>query len=262
MTEMSKVNKKIIITVSALLAAAAGTGLFFGVSLLKTYYYRKMPLTLPDGFTVTAHTGCMNTAENSLESVKVGAQCGADIVEFDLYFTKDLTPVLAHDEPVGGEITLAEALAYLSTFENIRANIDIKRTDALDKVSGLVTEYGLSDRVFFTGVNEDFVDTVRADAPGIEYYLNLNVDKKKSHNSEYIDSLIEKTVNAGAVGINLNQNGVTEELVKAFHGAGLLVSVWTVDREQNMHKILELSPDNITTREPELLRKIIEERKS
>lgn len=256
-------NKKIVIAVSSVLAVAAvGTGLVFGLSSLKSHYHRKMPLVLPDDFTVTAHTGCMKTAENSLESIKAGAQSGADIVEFDLYFTKDLTPVLAHDEPVGGEITLDEALAYLSLFANTRANIDIKRTDALDKVSELVTEYGLSDRVFFTGVNEEFVDAVRAGCPDIEYYLNLSVDKKKFRDSEYIASLIEKTENAGAIGINLNKNGATEELVKAFHDAGLLVSVWTVDKEPDMHKMLELSPDNITTREPELLCKIIEGRSS
>ncbi|MCH5190611.1 MAG: glycerophosphodiester phosphodiesterase [Oscillospiraceae bacterium] len=255
-------NKKIIIAVSAVLAAAAGTGLFVGISSLKTYCHRKTPLTLPDGFTVTAHTGCMETEENSLESIKTGAQSGARIVEFDLYFTKDLTPVLSHGEPVGGEITLDEALKYLSTFADIRANIDIKRTDALDKVFELVNEYGLSDRVFFTGVNEDFVDAVKASCPNIEYYLNIDVDKKRSQDGEYIAYLIENTENAGAVGINLNQNGVSKELVKAFHGNGLLVSVWTVDKERDMHKILELSPDNITTREPGLLCEIIKERSS
>lgn len=256
-------KKKIIITLSAALAiAAAGTGLFFGFRSLRSYYHRKLPLTLPDGFTVTAHTGCMDTEENSLESIKAGAQSGADIVEFDLYFTEDMTPVLAHDKPSGGEITLDEALSYLSMFKDTRANIDIKRTDALDKVSELVLKHSLTDRVFFTGVTEDFADAVKADCPDIKYYLNIDVDKKKARDSKYIASLVEKTEKAGAVGINLNQNGASGELVKAFHDNGLLVSVWTVDKERDMHKILELSPDNITTRKPDLLCGIIEERNS
>ena len=45
-------------------------------------------IVLPKDFTVTAHTGCMKTEENSLESFKAGIENGANIVEFDLYFTK------------------------------------------------------------------------------------------------------------------------------------------------------------------------------
>ena len=38
-----------------------------------------LKLTIPDSFTVTAHTGCLGTEDNSLESMRVGAQ-NADII--------------------------------------------------------------------------------------------------------------------------------------------------------------------------------------
>ena len=50
--------------------------------------------TLPEGFTVTAHTGCEGADDNTLESISRGAVAGADIVEIDLHFLPDNTPVL------------------------------------------------------------------------------------------------------------------------------------------------------------------------
>ena len=73
---------------------------------------------IPDGFTYTAHTGCCNTKPNTLECIDVGVKYGAQIVEFDLRFDENKEPVLSHDEPVGGEVTLDEAFAKISEIEN------------------------------------------------------------------------------------------------------------------------------------------------
>ena len=54
---------------------------------------RKNDFALPEGFTVTAHTGCEGERDNTLESIRAGAQAGADIVEIDLHFLSDGTPV-------------------------------------------------------------------------------------------------------------------------------------------------------------------------
>jgi glycerophosphoryl diester phosphodiesterase len=63
--------------------------------------------------------------------------------------------------------------------------------------------------------------------------------------------------NAGAMGINFKYTSASKELVDVFHENGLLVSIWTVDDENNMYKILSFGPDNITTRNPDKLAKII-----
>ncbi|MDD6271496.1 MAG: glycerophosphodiester phosphodiesterase family protein, partial [Ruminococcus sp.] len=75
--------------------------------------------------------------------------------------------------------------------------------------------------------------------------------------SEYIQSLVQKVKDAGAVGINFNYKALTSELVEIFHENGLSVSVWTVDKEIDMYKCLTCSPDNITTRNPQKLRDIL-----
>ena len=221
--------------------------------------YKNADIKLPDGFTITAHTGCMDTEENTLESIKTGAENGASIVEFDLYFTKDGEPVLAHDEPVGGEVTLDEAFEYISKIPNIKVNVDVKTCDALGKVYPLAEKYGIEDRIFYTGINEEDVETVKKDSPEVAYYLNMDVKKSKATDREYLISLVEKVKNAGAVGINFNYKTATKELVDIFHENGLLVSIWTVNDEYNMYKILSFAPDNITTRHPDELSRIVSE---
>lgn len=250
--------KKIIIPIAIILVLAIiGAAIFFGVRTMKLNEYKNAKLNLPEGFTITAHTGCMNTAENSLDSIKTGIENGANIVEFDLYFTKDGTPVLAHDEPKGNEVTLDEAFAYLYQFEGVRANVDIKTVDALEKVYPLAKQNSVEHIIFYTGVKDEFVDAVKKNSPEIEYYLNVDVDKSKNTDKEYILSLVEKVKKAGAIGINFNYKNASKELVDIFHENDLLVSIWTVDSEYNMYKILSFGPDNITTRHPDKLAKII-----
>lgn len=213
---------------------------------------------LPKNFTITAHTGCMNTAQNSLESIKTGAQNGASVVEFDLRFTSGGEPVLSHEKPVGGEVTLDKAFEFISKMPNVKVNVDIKACDALYKVYPMAQKYGIEKNFFYTGINENFVEPVKKDSPEVPYYLNFKVKRWKKYNEKYILSIVEKVKNAGAVGINFKYTGASEKLVKIFHKNGLLVSIWTVDNTKNMYKILSFAPDNITTRHPDELSKIVE----
>lgn len=214
---------------------------------------------IPKDFTITAHTGCMGTVQNSLESIKAGAENGASVVEFDLNFTKDGEPVLSHDEPVGGEITLDDAFKFISQIENVKVNVDVKTCDALNKVYPMAQKYGIEKRIFYTGVHEGFVGSVKKDSPEVPYYLNFKVKIWKKYSEKYILSIVEKVKKSGAVGINFKYTGASKKLVNIFRKNGLLVSIWTVDNRKNMYKILSFAPDNITTRNPHELSRIVKE---
>lgn len=203
--------------------------------------------------TITAHTGCMGTKQNSFEAINKGAEY-ADIIEFDLHFLSDGTPVLSHDEPEGGEITFREAARVVEGIENIRVNVDIKSTDNLKEAVKIAKEENIFDRIFYTGVKDEFVEAVRRDTPEVEYYLNVNVSKWKRNNEKYIKSLIEKVKSAGAIGINCKYVNVSQKLVEKFQSEGLLVSLWTVDKKRQMKKCLGYKPDNITSRYPDELK--------
>lgn len=208
-------------------------------------------------FTVTAHTGCMRTKPNSIEAMLKGFEAGADIVEFDLNFNSDGTPLLSHDAPKGGEVTLDEAFAALAQCNNLKANVDVKSVNEIEKIVPLAKKHGVLDRIFFTGVHEGFVEAVKTRAPEVEYYLNVGVSPKWKQTDKYLQSLVDKVKNNGAIGINFNKNNATKKLVNTFRKNGLLVSIWTVDKKRKMKKIISLSPDNITTRHPDELIKIV-----
>ncbi len=221
-------------------------------------FYKNQPISLPTDFTYTAHTGCCGTEDNSLEAIKVGIQNGADIVEFDLSFTEDGIAVLSHDEPKGNEVTLDEAFKLISTYENVKVNVDVKKcNDNLHVVYDLAEKYNITDRIFFTGIFLEDVETVKKECPTVPYYLNYEVLKENKQTPEYLNDLVKIVKDSGAVGINFNKDSATKELVDTFHNNGLLVSIWTVNEEKDMYKILYFAPDNITTRNPDVLKEIL-----
>lgn len=249
---MKKALKIIVPTIVLVLIVG---GIFIGMRVKEMNELKNAELKLPENFTYTAHTGCMGTEENSLESIEKGYENGAGIVEFDLNFNEKGEPVLCHDTPEGGEVTLDEAFKKISEYENLKVNVDAKSDAHLEKVKPLAEKHGIADRIFFTGIHDGFVE--KASETGVEYYLNVDVEKPSKHTEEYLLSLVEKVKNAGAIGINFNKDNASADLVEVFHDNGLLVSIWTVDKETDMYKILSFAPDNITTRKPDKLREII-----
>ena len=246
-----KKSIKIIITLITVSAVAVAG--FFGFTYLKI-----KKADLPEGFTLTAHTGCEETADNSLESIRKGYESGADVVEFDLAFTTEGEAVLSHDEPQKGCVTLDEAFALISTLPDLKVNVDCKSVANLKKVAELSEKNHINDRIFYTGIREENVAAVKEQTPDITYWLNYDVDVEKNKDEQYLLALVNKTRELGAVGINMNFNACTRELVEVFHREGLLVSIWTVNEPSDMIKVINLGVDNITSRNPSQLKVIVD----
>ncbi len=246
-----KKSAKIIIGLTVAAVASAG----FAAGYISAVKSRKA--VLPEGFTVTAHTGCEGTRDNSLEAIEAGAAAGADIVEFDLNFTESGEPVLAHDEAQSDSVTLTQAFEAVAEHENLRVNVDCKSTYDLKAVVEAAKQCGVFDRIFYTGIEAEDVETVKRDTPDVKYYLNKDIEKTKKNDEEYIRSLAREVKSLGAAGLNINYRGASEKMVGIFHSEGLEVSVWTVNKTLAMHKVLALGCDNITTRQPAKLRAVI-----
>ncbi len=256
----TKMNKKQILITSVttlLITAIVGTIIFFGVRAVKINKYENMNIRLPQRFTITAHTGCMGTKDNSVEAMRAGVANGANIIEFDVNFTEDGTPVLAHDEPRGDELGLEVAFEFLARNKSVRANVDMKSTANMAEVQKLADKYCVTQQIFFTGIELEDVDAVRKGCPRIPYYLNVDVDKSQNTDSEYIKTLVKEVKSSGAIGINFNYKSASDDIVQGFRVNNLLVSIWTVDDKLDMYKILAMSPDNITTRNPDKLSEIL-----
>lgn len=251
---MKKRNKIIIGAVATALAVSSIVTAGYVISV------KKSSAIIPNGFTVTAHTGCEGTADNSLEAIKTGIKAGADIVEFDLTFNENGEAFLAHDEITPDSVTLKDAFNAVAEYDGIKINVDCKSTKNLKAVTETAKKCGISERIFYTGITADDVETVKNNTPEVPYYLNTDIDKSQKNDDEYIKSLIEKTKECGAVGININYGGASKKMVEFFHNEDLEISVWTVNKELDMHKVLTLGCDNITTRAPRKLIEIIKEK--
>lgn len=223
------------------------------VKVIQIKCFKKNIPVMPKGFTVTAHTGCLGTVPNTVDSMEKGANAGADIVEFDLNFDKNGEPVLSHNEPEAGAVHLKEAFKFLSEHKNIKANVDVKDTSNLGSVLKYAEEYGVLGRIFFTGIFAKDVSAVERFCPQIPYYLNYSVSLNGNNDEAYISHIVETVKNSGAIGININYKTASKQFVKAFRSEGLLVSLWTVNSKCGFCKVLKLRPDNITTKRPDVL---------
>ena len=212
---------------------------------------------LPDGITVTYHAGAMHTKPNTVDSVKAALNKNAAVVEFDVSFRPDGTPVIIHDAaPKMNEgVLLEDALKAVAEHPCAKINLDIKSTKNLGAVDELVKKHGLWERVFYTGVFEDWVETVK-NTSAIPYYLNHKLTAEESNNQALWKKLTDRTKELGAIGINSNFKNASAGFCEFAHSEGLLVSLWTVNRPSDMPKVLSYAPDNITTKRPALLLKL------
>lgn len=242
---MNKIKLKIILSAENIIC-----------NLFKSEFSRKTKL--PENFTITCHAGSLGTKANSLESVRTAIDWGAEIVEFDVSFRPDGKAVIIHSASPSAEqgVLLDDALKIVASVDNCKINLDIKSTANLPEVDRLVNKHGLGDRVFYTGVFEDWVDTVKSTS-SIPYYLNHKITKEEASDQNRAIEIIEKTKELGAIGINSHFENSTAEFCNAAHQNGLLVSLWTVNRISDMARVLSISPDNITTKRPNILKNLI-----
>lgn len=226
----------------------------------KRYYRRATALapSLPDGFTLTYHAGALKTEPNTVESINAALAHGAKVVEFDVTFRPDGTPVIIHAcAPSENEgVLLDEALAAVSKSENCRINLDIKSTANLPQVDALVKKHNLFERVFYTGVFREWVNAVKAGS-AIPYYLNHNISAEEAKSKELLQKLADEIIALGAIGLNSNFRNASLTATETMRKNGLLVSYWTVNGSKNAAKVIACKPDNITTKKPHLLAEMI-----
>lgn len=100
--------------------------------------------------------------ENTLESLRVGKDAGADILEFDVRLTSDGTPILSHDAALHGHSVRKSTLAELKKagsvvtlasvldefFGEILLNLEYKPVDGIEIV------YDLLDKKYINQPNE------------------------------------------------------------------------------------------------------------
>ena len=211
--------------------------------------------------TVTAHSGAFDTPDNSLDFIRAVLEKGCEILEMDVAFRPDGSPVMIHKgSPARDEgVPLEEAFALIATSDTLRMNLDLKSVKNLPRLVALLEAYGLKDRAFYTGVGKGWVKAVKAEGE-LPYYLNAGLPPFLRKNKAAIRCLADRVKAVGAVGLNTHYDNVNADTVRIFHKKGLEVSVWTVNDEDAARRMLAAAPDNVTSRHPDMIIKIKEER--
>ena len=246
------------------------------------------------GVEVVAHRGASHLApENTLASVELGWQKGADAVEIDVWLTEDGRIVALHDETTkrtaGRDWKVAERTfrelrtldagswkdaAYagerIPSLEEILATVpDGKRlfievkcsTAILPELERVLKASGrLPDQTVI--ISFDFALAKEAkrcmpDRPVLWIHgRSPKRDEKTGRVSARPEELIEKCRQAGLDGLDVNhESELTPEIVQRMHALGLELHVWTVNSPQEARRLIELGVDGITTDRPGWLRR-------
>lgn len=225
-----------------------------------TKSYDERELTFVKDFTITAHTGAYNTKMNSLESVQASIDNDARIIELDVRQRPDGTLVMSHDIVVTNRdgVELEKAFALLSSTE-IQINLDIKETRVLNALYQLLIDYNLLEQSFLTGIESINLSAVKeSDCANMDYYINCKPSRTKIFFDDYRTKLIDWLDETGAIGINCNYKYASAQLSTLLHKKGYKLSVWTVDTERKAKKVLVTKPDNITTKDPDMIVRVIQ----
>lgn len=217
-------------------------------------YYKDFKSCAPHSFTVTYHTGALNTPANSIESIETSLAHGAEIIEFDVTFRPDGTAVIIHSgSPAANEgILLDDALAALAKSDKCKINLDIKSVANLPEVDRLINKHGLFERAFYTGVFDYWVEDVRKNST-IPYYLNHRITHEEATDKKAAQKLADKAKELGVIGINSNFSTASKLFTDIMHENGLSVSLWTANSAKTIAAAAKCAPDNITTKKPHLL---------
>lgn len=230
---------------------------------------------------VIAHRGFWRadgSAQNSIRSLVKADSIGCYASELDIWMTADSVLVVNHDADINGVIietspakdVLAQKLvngenvstldAYLAEASKlpIRLVCEIKthnnregEKEAIKKILELVDKYDLSNKVDYITFSKDgFKNFIKLSPPSANvYYLE----------GDYIPAQI---LFEGGKGIDYHINVLKQypEWIEESHELGLLVNVWTVDKEEDMEWCIDHGVDFITTNEPEKLQSLINKR--
>lgn len=232
---------------------------------------------------IIAHRGYWKTdgsAQNSIAALMKADSIGVYGSEVDIWLSSDGIPVVNHDADVtlngeklivqdtpastlrkvklsNGETlpTMEEYLDAFSQCKHTKLIIEFKthrskerENELAEKVVNMIRERALRDRVEYISFGINFVQQVRKldpDAP--VYYLNGDLSPR-----------VLATMGLSGFDYHFNVLYQKPEWVKEAHELRQKVNVWTVNKPEDIQKIIDLKADYITTDEPLLVKEILQ----
>ncbi len=223
--------------------------------------------------TITAHSGCEGTLRDSMASVHTGILYGADVVEMDVRRDKSGSLVISHNqrEEYSGCALLSEVFDAAQA-GNVRVNCDIKETEIVHDVLALAARKRLGEQITLSGsVTPDLLKADPAIVRRAAVHLNIEEllkeycvkrfpnaelskqapwDVVQAHQEELsskLGELVEQSFTLGIQAVNLPYSGWARQLFSFVYTMGVPISVWTVNDQEDMERLISGGVLNLTT---------------
>jgi glycerophosphoryl diester phosphodiesterase len=209
---------------------------------------------------------------NTIESFQAALDHGVHMIEFDILPTSDGRLVLAHDpiDAAGREcVTMEEGLEHFASdaYADVELDVDLKAPGYEAEVAEALARHGLIERSLVSSTYMSTMDRLGEVNPEIRRGWSVPRAKR-----DYTKSVLAPAVYAAllagrkvlpARASRLVRGGrieaimthfllVSPALVRAMHGAGGQVYVWTVDDGDAIRRFSAMGVDGVITNDPRL----------
>lgn len=217
---------------------------------------------------IIGHRGAAGLGpQNTLMALRAGAEAGADILEFDIRFTADKVPILAHDPILAGRWISHTAFAELKKasplvatlqevldefFGRILLNIELKTSGNTEIAYGLVGLYITRsedwDNIIFSSFKPKALVALR------DFSDEVNL-AQLHHINPFSFMHTHRRIQLSAVGFHrLHANPIAVAIAKKL---GLFTYVYTVDRPAAALRFARKDIDGIVTNFPDKIGEVL-----
>jgi glycerophosphoryl diester phosphodiesterase len=222
-----------------------------------------------------AHRGASGYApENTLSAFRLAKKMGADMIEFDLWETRDGNLVVLHDRSLRRTTGLRRRVTsltidqirdldagswfhsafqgervptleeVLTAIEGIDFNIEIKEADP-KRVLASLARFGKPERVILSSFDHLLLQTLRRLDPRAR--IGYLVDRESWRTIWRESALI------GPFSFHLPLRRLGTEVLRGAHAEGMKVFVYTVNQRAEMRRLIRMGVDGIFTNYPDRL---------
>ena len=212
-----------------------------------------------DGELVVLHDSTVDRTTNGSGSINQMTLAEAKKLDAGYNWTKDGGQTF----PFRGKgVAIPTLKEVFSAFSKMKFNIEPKpQTPATDLKSfcKLIREYKLTDSVVVGSFNQGIIEEFRGECP--EVATSASTTEVRNFLTMYKTGLSRSAspaMQALQVPENIGLQIVTKEFIEAAHERNLEVHVWTVNKSEDMKRLLEMDVDGIMTDYPDKLLELIE----
>ncbi len=242
----------------------------------------EFPFLQHDGFIAVAHRGGAGPwPENSMRAFEGAIDLGYRYIETDVHVTRDGVLLAFHDDildratdgkgpiaaldyhsvksvRIDGAEPIPQLADILSSWPNVKVNIDPKHDAAVDPLCDLLLQMNAVDRVCIGSFSDKRLKHVRdrlgesvCTSMGPAEVIRLRLASVGAPTGQF---------GAACAQVAVRHYGIPAAdklMVRAAQKRGMQLHVWTIDEEAEMERLIALGVDGIMTDEPARLKSVL-----